>query len=107
MLTALYLLSFLYLKRLLIVQVTLYRGADKSLVRIGRKQALGHARFQQHRDASCEVFFFFLQGKAPKEIHAILTEILACFPPGCAKDISAPLHSIKRQNNDPQEKEHE
>jgi len=23
--------------------------------------------------------FFFLQGKAPKEIHAILTETLACF----------------------------
>jgi len=25
--------------------------------------------------------FFFLQGKAPKEIHAILTETLACFLP--------------------------
>jgi len=35
------------------------------------------ARFQQHRDTSCQqVFFFFLQGKAPKEIHAILTETL-------------------------------
>jgi hypothetical protein len=29
---------------------------------------------------------FFLQGKAPKEIHAILTETLACFLPGLAKD---------------------
>jgi len=35
--------------------------------------------------------FLFLQGKAPKEIHAILTEILACFLPGRAKDLSAPL----------------
>ena len=35
--------------------------------------------------------FLFLQGKAPKEIHAILTETLACFLPGRAKDLSAPL----------------
>jgi len=34
---------------------------------------------------------FFLQGKAQKEIHAILTETLACFLPGLAKDLSAPL----------------
>ena len=34
--------------------------------------------------------FFFLQGKAPKEIHAILTEKLACFLSGRAKDLSAP-----------------
>jgi len=37
--------------------------------------------------------FFFLQGKAPKEIHAILTETLACFLPGRAKDLSAPLYN--------------
>jgi len=30
----------------------------------------------QHRDASCNNVFFFLQCKAPKEIHAILIEIL-------------------------------
>jgi len=36
--------------------------------------------------------FFFLQGKAPKEIHAILTETLACFRPGRAKDLSTPLY---------------
>jgi len=35
---------------------------------------------------------FFLQGKAPKEIHAILTETLACFLPGRAKDLSAPQY---------------
>jgi len=40
-----------------------------------RKHVRRRARFQQHRDASCQVFFF-LQGKAPKEMHAILTETL-------------------------------
>ena len=40
-----------------------------------RKHVRLRARFQQHRDASCHKFFF-LQGKALKEIHAILTEIL-------------------------------
>jgi len=37
-------------------------------------------------------FFFFLQGKAPKEIHAILTETLACFLPGRANDLTTPLY---------------
>jgi len=36
--------------------------------------------------------FLFVQGKAPKEIHAILTETLACFLPGRAKGLSAPLY---------------
>ena len=37
---------------------------------------------------------FFLQGKAPKEIHAVLTETLACFLTGQAnKDLSAPLYN--------------
>jgi len=35
---------------------------------------------------------FFLQGKAPKEIHAILTETLGYFLPGRAKDFSALLY---------------
>jgi len=34
---------------------------------------------------------FFLQDKAPEEIHAILTEILAYFFPDRVKDLSAPL----------------
>jgi len=42
--------------------------------------------------------FFFLQGKTPKEIHAILTETLACFLPGRAKDLSAPLYGIERKS---------
>jgi len=35
----------------------------------------------------------FLQGKAPKEIQAIPKETLACFLPGQAKDLSAPLYN--------------
>jgi len=73
----------------------MYRGADKSLARPGRETSSeacqGRGRCQQHRDASCHQVFFFLQGKAPKEIHAILTETLACFLPDRAKDLSAPL----------------
>jgi len=38
--------------------------------------------------------FLFLQGNAPKEIRAILTETLACVLPGRAKDLSAPLYYI-------------
>jgi len=42
-----------------------------------RKHVRRRARFQQHWDASCQqIFLFFLQGKAPKEIHAILKETL-------------------------------
>jgi len=41
-----------------------------------RNHVRRRARFQQHRDASCHRVFFFLQGKAPKKIHAILTETL-------------------------------
>ena len=53
----------------------------------------GRPRFQQHGDKSCpQVFFSPLQGKAPKEIHIILTETLAYFPPGRAKDLSAPRY---------------
>jgi len=55
----------------------------------------GRARFQQHRDASCHQGFFFFQGREPKEIHAILTETLACFLPGRAKDLSAPLYLVR------------
>jgi len=35
--------------------------------------------------------FSSLQGKAPKEIQVILTETLACFLPGGAKELSANL----------------
>jgi len=42
------------------------------------------ARFQQHRDASSHQGFFSLQGKAPKEIHAILIESLGEHTPSYA-----------------------
>jgi len=69
-----------------------YRRADKSLARPGRKQVRKHVRVV--RDFSniytqAVVKFVFMQGKAPKEIHAILTETMACFLPGRAKDLSA------------------
>ena len=42
-----------------------------------RKYFRRRARFQQHGDESChQVFFPPLQGKVPKEIHAILIETL-------------------------------
>ena len=40
-----------------------------------RKDVRRRARFQQHEDVSCHQVFF-LQGKAPKDIHAILKETL-------------------------------
>ena len=84
--------------------VILYRGSDKSLARPGRKQARKHVRdardFNNIETRTAIKFFFFLfplQGKAPKEIHTILTETLACFLPGWAKDFSAPCitHSFE------------
>ena len=74
---------------------TTNRGPDKSLARPGRKQPRKHARnardFNNMETPIVIRFFLILQGKAPKEIHAILTETLACFLPGRAKDLSAPL----------------
>ena len=75
--------------------VTLYRCADKSLGRPGRKQArknVRDARDFNDIETRGAIKFFFLQGKVPEEIHAILTETLACFLPGRAKDLSAPLY---------------
>jgi len=47
------------------------------------KHVRRRARFQQYRDASCQVFLF-LQGKASKEIHAILIETLEEHAPSYA-----------------------
>ena len=77
------------------VLINCYRGADKSLARRGRKQAWKQVRdvcdFNKFKTRAV-IRFLFLQGKAPKEIHAILTETLVCFLPGRAKDLSAPLY---------------
>jgi len=72
-----------------------YQGVDKSLVRPGRKQVRKHvrnARDFDNMEKQAVIKLFFLQGKAQKEIHAIRTETLACFLPGRAKDLSAPLY---------------
>ena len=70
-------------------------GADKSLARPVRKQALKHvrdARDFNNIEMRTVIQYFFLQGKAPKEIHAIRTETLACLLPDGAKDLSALLY---------------
>jgi len=41
--------------------------------------------------------FLFLQGKALKEIQAILTETLDCFLPGRAKDLSVFTYTYSMQ----------
>ena len=77
-------------------QPSWYRIADKSLARPGSKQARKHirdARDFNNIETRAVIKFLFLQGKALKEIHAILTETLACFLPGRAKDLSAPLYN--------------
>ena len=74
--------------------MVLYWGADKSLARPRRKQARKHIRDAcdfNNIETRAVIKLFFLQGKVLKEIHAILTETLACFLPGRAKDLSAPL----------------
>ena len=68
-------------------------GADKSLARPRRKQARKYVRYARdfnNIEARAVIKFLLLQGKAPEEIHAILTETLSCFLPGRAKDLSAP-----------------
>jgi len=70
-----------------------YRGADKSLARPRKKQARKHvrdARDCNYIETRAVIKFLFLQGKAPKQIHTILTETLARFLPGRAKDLSVP-----------------
>ena len=74
------------------------RGADKSLTRPEKKQARKHVMeardFNNIETRAVIKFFFLLQGKALKEIHAILTETLACFLPGRA--IGTPVRTVHR-----------
>ena len=75
----------------------LIRGADKSLTWLERKQAQKHVKDAldfNDIEIQAVIKFFFLQGKVPKEIHTIVTETLACFLPGLAKDLSAPLYIL-------------
>jgi len=77
------------------IKAHLYWGDNKSLARPARKEAQKHDRdardFNNIETRAVIKAFFFLQSKAPKEIQAILTETLACFLPGRAKDLSTPL----------------
>jgi len=54
----------------------------------------GDAHDFNKMEARTVMKFLFLQGKVPKEIHAILTETLACFLPDRAKDLSALLFTL-------------
>ena len=79
------------------MSLSVYRCDDKSLARPLRKQARKHVRDARDFikiETRAVIKFLFLQGKAPKEIHAILTVTLACFLPGRAKDLSAPLYML-------------
>ena len=81
----------------MLAYLRLYQGADKSLARPGRKQARKHvrdARDFNNIEKRAVIKIFFLQGKAPKEIQAILTETLSFFFAGRAKDLSAPLYLL-------------
>jgi hypothetical protein len=77
-------------------QTAIYRGADRAVCWPGREQARKHvrdARDFSNIETRAVISFFFLKGKAPKEIHSILIETLACFLPGRVKDLSAHLYS--------------
>jgi hypothetical protein len=77
-------------------------GADKSLAQPGKKQARKDVRggrdFNDIESRAVIKFYFFSARQAPKETDAILTETLACFLPGRAKDLSATLvHSSEQR----------
>jgi len=98
--------SRLLIKLKAVIYVVIHcRGAYKSLARPGRKQALKHVTdardFNNIRTRAIikSSSSSSLQGKAPKEFHVILTEILACFLPGRATDLS--LIRISWKNNLP------
>jgi len=74
---------FFYTHKSKHVNLLRYRGADKSLARPGRKQARKHGRDGRdfnNIETRAVINLFFLQGKAPKEIHAILTRKFSLFP---------------------------
>jgi len=71
----------------------LYRGADKPLARPGRKDIRKHvrdARDFNKIETRAVIKILFLQGKAPKEIHGILTETLAA---KISEKINTPIFS--------------
>ena len=86
---------YIYIYMCVCVYIYIYRGADKSLARAGRIKARKHVRDSRdfnNIETRAVINSPPPQGKAPKEIHAILTETLACFLPVRAKDLSALLY---------------
>ena len=78
-----------------ILQRRIHFGQTNELgagVLISPRKHVRDARDINNIESRALIKFIFLQGKAPNEIHAILTETLACFLPGRAKNLSAPLH---------------
>jgi len=72
-----------------------YRGADKSLARPGRKQPRKYvrdARDFNNIETRASIKFFSPARQGAEGNSPILTETLACFLPGRARDLSAPLY---------------
>jgi len=72
-----------------------YRRADKFLVRPGWKQPRKHlwdARNIKNIETRAIIIFFSPQCKAPKEIHAIVTETLGSFHADGAKFLLTSLY---------------
>jgi len=73
------------------------RGAGKSLVRPGRKQARKHVRdahdFNNIETRAVIKFFFSARQDAEGNSRHSDRNFLACFLPGLAKDLSAPCNS--------------
>ena len=74
----------------------LYRGADKSLARPGRKQARKHVRDARDFNnigtrAVIKFFFSARQGVEGNSRHS--DRNITCFLPGRAKDLSAPVYN--------------
>ena len=65
------------------------RIASLFLVQRLKGSMSGDAHYFNNMETRAVIKFFFLQGYAPKEIQAILTETFSCFLPDRAKDLSA------------------
>jgi len=74
-----------------------YRCADKYLTQPGKKQARKYVREARHfNNIETRAVIKIpppLQRKAPKEIHAILTETLVCFLPVGLRTYQHPLYN--------------
>jgi hypothetical protein len=68
----------------------MYRIASLFLLQRLKGSMSGDARDFNNIETQGVIVFFFLQGKASKEIHAILTETLSEHAP-CKKNLSGPV----------------